>query len=103
MGTYELRGQGKKKKKKKEPRIIDKNLLPPKKNYLQKNVLPPLNIRKSTLRGARTKKSTFLKNSHPRTGPMSFAAKGKKKKKSQKKPKKTPPPQKKKKKKKKKS
>ena len=33
------------------------------------------------LRGARTKKSTFLKNSHPRTGPMSFAAKGKKKKK----------------------
>ena len=35
----------------------------------------------SKLRGGDTKKSTFLKNSHPGNGPMSFAAKKKKKKK----------------------
>ena len=41
-------------------------------NYLQKKLRP-----------CTQRKSTFLKNSHPRTGPMSFAAKEKTKKKKE--------------------
>ena len=35
------------------------------------------------LRGITSKKSTFLKNSHPRNGPMSFEAKKRKKRKKE--------------------
>ena len=65
---------------KKKYRNHDKDSLLPweKKNYPQKHTTPPISI-KSKLRGYIPKKSTFLNNSHPSKGPMSFAAKEKKK------------------------
>ena len=78
--TCELRGQEKKKKKEKKKALLQIQDKQTPHTTLQKlspkRVTGSLNKRFS-LREWISEISTFLKNSHPRKGPMSFAAKEK--------------------------